>query len=48
VVIDPFMGAGTTGLVAKKLGRHYLGIELNPKYIKIAESRIFNEIGLFA
>lgn len=39
-VLDPFMGAGTTGVVAKKLGRHYLGIELNPEYIKMAEARI--------
>lgn len=46
-VLDPFMGAGTTGLVAKKLSRHYVGYELNPEYIKIAEKRIFNEIGLF-
>jgi len=48
LVLDPFMGAGTTGLVAKKLNRHYLGFELNPEYIKIAEKRIFSEIGLFA
>jgi DNA modification methylase len=47
VVLDPFMGAGTTALVAKKLNRNYIGIELNPDYIKIAEKRIFNEIGLF-
>lgn len=40
IVLDPFMGAGTTGLVAKKLGRSYIGIELNPAYIKIAEDRI--------
>jgi DNA modification methylase len=46
-VLDPFMGSGTTGLVARKLNRNYVGIELNPKYIKIAEKRIFNEIGLF-
>lgn len=47
LILDPFMGAGTTGLVARKLGRDYVGIELNPKYINIAEKRIFNEIGLF-
>lgn len=35
IVLDIFMGAGTTGLVAKKLGRNYLGIELNPEYIKV-------------
>jgi DNA modification methylase len=40
VVLDPFMGAGTTGLVCKKLNRNYVGIELNPKYIEIAEKRI--------
>lgn len=40
IVLDPFMGAGTTGLVARKLQRNYLGIELNPDYIKIAEKRI--------
>ncbi len=40
MVLDPFFGAGTTGVVAKKLGRKYIGIELNPEYIKIAEKRI--------
>ena len=40
VVLDPFFGAGTTGVVAKKLGRDFIGIELNPEYIKIAEARI--------
>lgn len=39
-VLDPFMGAGTTGLVAKKLGRHWLGIEINEEYIRMAEKRI--------
>ena len=40
IVLDPFMGAGTTALVARKLGRNYVGIELNPEYIKIAEKRM--------
>lgn len=40
IVLDPFMGAGTTGLVAKQLGRRFVGIELNPDYIKIANKRI--------
>lgn len=40
VVMDIFMGAGTTALVALKLDRQYLGIELNPEYIKIAEDRL--------
>jgi DNA modification methylase len=40
VVLDPFFGAGTTGVVAKKLDRNFIGIELNPEYIKIAEKRL--------
>ncbi|MBI4731986.1 MAG: site-specific DNA-methyltransferase [Chloroflexi bacterium] len=40
VVLDPFFGTGTTGAVAKKLGRHFIGIERDPKYIKVAEERI--------
>jgi len=40
VVLDPFFGAGTTGLVAKKLGRNYIGIELNEEYCDIAIARI--------
>jgi len=40
IVLDPFMGSGTTAVAAKRLGRNYLGIELNPKYIKMAEKRI--------
>ena len=40
VVLDPFFGTGTTGAVAKKLGRHFIGIERDPEYIKVAEERI--------
>ena len=40
VVLDPFFGSGTTGAVAKKLGRHFIGIELEDSYIKIARERI--------
>ncbi|MBA7487137.1 hypothetical protein ES707_22699 [subsurface metagenome] len=40
VILDPFIGSGTTGLVAKKLGRSYSGIELNPEYKKMADKRI--------
>jgi DNA modification methylase len=40
VVLDPFFGAGTTGLVAMELGRDFIGIELNPEYIKLAENRL--------
>ena len=44
VVLDPFMGSGTTGMVAKQLDRHYVGIELNPEYKELAEARIGGEI----
>ncbi len=47
IVLDPFSGAGTTALVARKLNRNYLGIELNPEYIKITEKRLRNELGMF-
>jgi len=40
IVLDPFGGSGTTGLVCKKLGRKAILIELNPDYIKIAKKRI--------
>jgi DNA modification methylase len=39
-VLDPFAGAGTTGLVAKRHGRKFVGIELNESYVEIAEKRI--------
>jgi len=40
LVVDPFMGSGTTGAVALKLGREFIGFELNPNYVKFAEDRI--------
>lgn len=40
IVLDPFFGSGTTGLVALKHGRNFIGIELNPEYIKIADKRL--------
>jgi len=40
VVLDPFFGTGTTGAVAKRLGRKWIGIERDPDYIAIAENRI--------
>lgn len=40
IVLDPFIGSGTTAFVAKKLNRNWLGIELNPEYVKLAEERI--------
>lgn len=44
-VLDPFFGAGTTGLVALKLGRDFIGIELNPAYCKMAHDRIYGPLG---
>lgn len=46
-VLDPFMGSGTTAIVAKRLDRDFVGIELNPEYIKIAEKRLTERLGLF-
>ena len=42
LVLDPFFGTGTTGAVAKRLGRHYVGIEREDNYIKAATRRIQN------
>jgi DNA modification methylase len=47
-VLDPFGGAGTTGLVADRLGRDAILIELNPEYAALAERRIQGDAGLFA
>ena len=40
IVLDPFIGSGTTGLTALRNGRHYIGIELNQAYCEIAQNRI--------
>mgnify|MGYP003647476128 FL=1 len=40
IVLDPFSGAGTTGVVAIQNGKQYIGIELNPEYVKLSEDRI--------
>ncbi len=42
VVLDPFFGTGTTGAVAKKLGRHYIGIEREAAYREVAQKRLAN------
>ena len=47
IVLDPFIGSGTTAVVARKLNRNFIGIELNPEYIKIAERRLRNELGVW-
>ena len=48
IVLDPFMGAGTTALVAQRLGRDWLGIEINPDYARLAVDRIASDRGLSA
>ena len=40
IVFDPFLGSGTTSVVAKKLGRDFFGIEMNPEYALWAEKRL--------
>jgi len=47
IVLDPFGGSGTTGIVAKSLNRTAILIELNPSYIEIAKKRIDKELGMF-
>lgn len=44
VVLDPFMGSGTTGLVAAKAARHFIGVELNSQYAEMAKQRIQPEL----
>lgn len=43
VIFDPFMGSGTTGMVAAMYGRSYIGTELNPVYAEMAQRRIYDE-----
>lgn len=40
IILDPFCGSGTTLVAAKKLGRHYLGFELEPRYVEISRDRL--------
>lgn len=40
IVLDPFMGIGTTALVARHLGRHFIGCDLNPDYVALANDRL--------
>lgn len=46
LVLDPFVGSGTTAVVAKKLGRRFVGIELEPRFIRIAEDRFAADLFL--
>jgi DNA modification methylase len=45
IVLDPFAGTGTTCVVAKQMGRRYVGIEINPAYISIAQERLCEPLG---
>jgi adenine-specific DNA-methyltransferase len=45
VILDPFMGSGTTALVASKLGRRVIGFELSSRYVELAISRLEGDIG---
>ena len=48
VILDPFMGSGTTARAARRWGRHYVGFELNPDYVKIIERKVQVAVDLFA
>ena len=43
VVLDPFMGSGTTAVAALRLGRHFIGMESNEQYYNVAKERIAKE-----
>lgn len=45
-VLDPFMGSGTTALVAKSLGRKFVGIDLSPEYCEMAQDRLLNPLSI--
>lgn len=46
IVLDPFMGSGTTAIAAIKLGRQYIGVEISKEYCELANKRIEKEVGL--
>jgi len=46
IVLDPFMGSGTTAVAALELNRQYVGFEINPEYCRIANDRIFSDTGI--
>ncbi|ACK71453.1 DNA methylase N-4/N-6 domain protein [Gloeothece citriformis PCC 7424] len=43
IILDPFMGTGTTAIAAKRLGRHYIGFEINELYLEVAEGKLRQE-----
>lgn len=46
IVLDPFMGSGTTAIVAKKLNRAFIGIDISPEYCKMSEERLINPLSV--
>jgi len=44
IVLDPFIGSGTTAVVAQRLGRRYVGIDINPEYCEMARKRLYQPI----
>ena len=45
-ILDPFAGSGTTGMVALRHGRSFIGLEINPEYVEMARERIINDAPL--
>ena len=48
IILDPFIGSGSTAMAAKKLNRHFIGIELNKKYFNLAQKNVKNMPKIFA
>ena len=46
VVLDPFIGSGTSAVAAKNTGRHYIGIDINPAFVSMSEERLKKTIVL--
>jgi site-specific DNA-methyltransferase (adenine-specific) len=40
IVLDPFVGTGTTAVAAKRLGRHFIAIDIDPKYVEMTKRKL--------